>query len=922
MNQTDNKYHVISNTHWDREWRFPYQRNRQMLVDMIDAVIEILEKEPQYRAFHLDSQAIVLRDYLEVRPQMKDTIIRLTKEGRLFHGPWYILPEEFQVGGENLVRNLLLGHKVSSEHGGVSKIGYSPFSWGQVSQLPQIYRQFGIEMIMFYRGINSEDSPKSEFLWRGADGTEMVSSRFSTMPRYNFYFYIYRPVVHNEGFSDVQYPWERGGVPFHFADNAQSSEDFFVISPTDEFFSENIEPAVKAITENQDADFTTPHKIWMEGHDSSGPNIKTPRIIREIREKMPHINVVHSTLEDYAREVFSSVDKSSLKVVEGERRSSQNNRRCGNLFGYTTSARMYLKQRNFEAERWAQFYAEPFNVFSAWTGRNINDTYPEMIWEKIVQNSAHDSIGGCSLDSIHEDMMNRYKHSIEMSKGVFERSVKHLVKQIDTRHFSTNDPEANKNIFLTLINPTTYTRSEVVEAHIDVPVTLDKGAIKLYTAAGEELPVQLVCREAQQHVLEQMIDRPMYFDMVRYHVFLGVKDVPAMGMKSFAVVPSESYQPAPQGSDMENEYLKISVNADGSLNILDKKQNKEYKNTAYFTDHGEAGHAWLLTPVGHISTIGTKAQVEKTISGALVQEYQITHTISTPASLKEWQSTSPKKKDNTVVLKVRLFSGSPVLKYQVDVQNNTESHRLRMMFPTYLAETAVSHGEGQFDVVSRPTQRRKDTADWIEQPMYDYPMHQFVDVNDTKAGFAAIVDGLKEYEVLEDADRTLAVTLFRTFEYIINPSCRQDYTYEKGSQMLGHSTYRLSSYSHAEDWQTAEVYQKALQYNTPMSISLTGTLCGSHKEKMSFVSVEPESLVFSALKKSEDATEYTFVLRLYNPTDKTIEGSVKIEMPIVEVEKVTLEEKTMQSLTVTDSKIHLTVKPKEIISIKFHTQRK
>ncbi|MDD4819376.1 MAG: glycoside hydrolase family 38 C-terminal domain-containing protein [Flavobacteriales bacterium] len=922
MNQNGNKYHVISNTHWDREWRFPYQRNRQMLVDMIDAVIEILEKEPEYRAFHLDSQAIVLRDYLEVRPQMKETIIRLTKEGRLFHGPWYILPEEFQVGGENLVRNLLLGHKVSNQHGGVSKIGYSPFSWGQVSQLPQIYRQFGVDMIMFYRGINSEDSPKSEFLWRGADGTEMVSSRFSTMPRYNFYFYIYRPVVHNEGFGDVEYPWERGGIPFHFADSSQSGEDFFVISPTDDFFSENIEPAVKAITENQDDDFTTPHKIWMEGHDSSGPNIKTPRIIREIRKKMPNINVVHSTLEDYAREVFSSVDKSSLTVVEGERRSSQNNRRCGNLFGYTTSARMYLKQRNFEAERWAQFYAEPFNVFSAWQGRNICDTYPEMIWEKIVQNSAHDSIGGCSLDAIHEDMMNRYKHSIEMSRGVFERSIKYLVKQIDTRHFSTNDPNPNKNIFLTLINPTAYTRSEVVEAHVDVPVTLDRGAVEIRTANGEKLPVQLVCREAQQHVLEQMIDRPMYFDMVRYHIFIGVKDIPAMGLKSFAVVPVEKMEETPVCDVMENQYLKVTVNEDGTLNILDKKQNFEYKNTAYFTDHGEAGHAWLLTPVGHISTLGKKAQVKKNINGALVQQYEIKHTIATPADLSQWQSTKPQTKKNEVTLTVRLYSGSPLLNYTVDVENNTESHRLRMMFPTYLSEGASSYGEGQFDVVRRATKRRTDTADWVEQPMYDYPMHQFVDVNDAERGFAVPVDGLKEYEVLEDENRTLAITLFRTFEYIINPSCRQDYTYEKGSQMLGHSTYRMASYSHSGEWDTADVYRNALQYNVPMSMTITGTLCGSNKEEMSFVKIEPESLVFSALKKSEDECQDSYVIRLYNPTQSVVKGSVAINAPFKNAEMVTLEEKTVMPLDVQNGKISLTVKPKEIISIKFHTQGK
>jgi len=451
MQQKQKIFHVISNTHWDREWRFSFQRNRQMLVDMMDRMLDILENEPEYRAFHLDSQCIVLDDYLEIRPHNKERIIKLTKEDRLLHGPWYILPEEFQVGGENLVRNLLLGHKVSSAHGGVSKIGYSPFSWGQISQLPQIYRQFDINLIMFYRGINSKDSPKAEFLWEGADGTEMVSSRFSTMPRYNFYFYIYRPAVHNQQPQDIERSWKEDHTPFHFADPLQHDEDYFIVSPHESYYPETIEPQVNKIIEDQAGDFTTPHVIWMEGHDSSGPNRQTVDIIRDIREKFPELDVRHSTLEEYAAHIAESVEREELTRVEGERRSAQNDLRCGNLFGYTSSARMYLKQANFNAERWLQYYAEPFNIFSGMFGRDIEDQYPEKAWKFLIQNSAHDSIGGCSRDRIHEDMMQRFRQSVEISKGVFERSLKALIPQLNTENFSS---ESGSGLYLTVINPT------------------------------------------------------------------------------------------------------------------------------------------------------------------------------------------------------------------------------------------------------------------------------------------------------------------------------------------------------------------------------------------------------------------------------------------------------------------------------------
>ena len=209
---------------------------------------------------------------------------------------------------------------------------------------------------------------------------------------------------------------------FIFLIEQLAEEDYFIIDPVDGYYPENIKKQVEAIINDQVDDFTTPHVIWMEGHDSSGPNIKTVNIIEDIKKIFPDLNVVHSTLEDYAKLLFESVDVNSLKKVYGERRSSQFDRRSGNMYGYTTSARMYLKQKNFEAEKWTQFYAEPFNVFSALAGRDINDNYLDKAWDLIVQNSSHDSIGGCSLDQIHDDMMDRYRQAIEISKGVFERS--------------------------------------------------------------------------------------------------------------------------------------------------------------------------------------------------------------------------------------------------------------------------------------------------------------------------------------------------------------------------------------------------------------------------------------------------------------------------------------------------------------------
>ncbi len=892
-NYNDKTFHVISNTHWDREWRYPFQRNRQMLVDMIDKLLEILATSPEYRAFHLDSQSIVIKDYLEIHPHKEEQIIKFVREKRLFIGPWYVLPEQFQVGGENLIRNLLLGHQISKRYGRVSKIGYSPFSWGQISQLPQIYKEFGIELIMFYRGVNSIDSPKAEFLWIGADGTEAVSSRFSTMPRYNFYFYIYRPAVHNEFFSDVEYKWSRGGVPFHFSDSKLAEEDYFIVDPVDGYYPENIKKQVEAIINDQVDDFTTPHVIWMEGHDSSGPNVKTVKIIKDIKKIFPDLNVVHSTLEDYAKLLFESVDVNSLKKVYGERRSSQYDRRSGNMYGYTTSARMYLKQKNFEAEKWIQFYAEPFNVFFSLTGRNINDSYVDKAWELIVQNSSHDSIGGCSLDQIHDDMMDRYRQAIEISKGVFERSLKHIVKNLKLPEVS------DEKLFLVAFNPNNYVRNEVVECFIDIPKEFDNGDFRIYDLNGNEIDKQINKIEQHQPVLEQSIDRPMFFDMMRYHCFVNLKSVPGFGYKSFWLKPNKKSKAKSAAggqkskvklaikNKIENEYLKIKINANGTFDLLDKTNKKEFKTLGYFYDEGEAGHAWINIPTRpFVTTLDSKPKIKLVQNGELSATVKISHKIKVPINLSDRKKRLPKLVSIDADLFVTLNKNSKRVELKIEVNNKSESHRLRIMFPTNL-DAKFHYGEGQFDVVKRSAER-PDTKDWIEQPMYDFPLHHFVDVTDNKNGLAVLVDGLKEYELLNDKKKTLAITLLRGFEYIIAPSSKQDYTHLKGSQCLGKSSYSLALYPHKSDWQTEEVYKEALNFNNHISLVQTGKAKGELPAEMSFMKVTPYELVFSALKKSEDGSG--FVLRIYNPTEKNIDGKVEFFNKISKIEQVTLEE--------------------------------
>ena len=62
-------YHIVSHSHWDREWYKSFEQFRSMLVNMVDDLLDILERDPNFVCFTLDGQTLILEDYLTVKPE-------------------------------------------------------------------------------------------------------------------------------------------------------------------------------------------------------------------------------------------------------------------------------------------------------------------------------------------------------------------------------------------------------------------------------------------------------------------------------------------------------------------------------------------------------------------------------------------------------------------------------------------------------------------------------------------------------------------------------------------------------------------------------------------------------------------------------------------------------------------------------------
>jgi len=273
------------------------------------------------------------------------------------------------------------------------------------------------------------------------------------------------------------------------------------------------------------------------------------------------------------------------------------------------------------------------------------------------------------------------------------------------------------------------------------------------------------------------------------------------------------------------------------------------------------------------------------------------------------------------VLTVR--KGSRVLDAVTTVNNVAKDHRLRLLLPTGLAKASHSWGHMPFDVVKRPVYVPSGEG-WREAPTGTHPQKWFVDVSDGAAGLAVLNRGISQYEVLETRERPVALTFMRCFQ-MRNSVQNIDYPDQPGSQCQGVQEFRWAVMPHAGDWDQGGVMAAAAAWNVPPFIcrigvgsgaacreavgagpracpseSAKGAACQPLPPEASLIELASDGLVFSGIKPSEDGS--ALVVRLYNPTERTVGGTITMRMPIRKAEEVKMDETPVGELAVEDGR--------------------
>ncbi|MFA5293278.1 MAG: glycosyl hydrolase-related protein [Phycisphaerae bacterium] len=932
--------YIVSHTHWDREWRYPIWETRRMLIDFIDELIEVLESG-KYTSFLLDGQVIPILDYLEFRPEMAGRIKSLVSFGKLQIGPWYTLPDEYPVDGEAIIRNLLWGIRKSEQIGGVFKAGYTSFGWGQTTQLPQIYAGFGMDTVMVGKHIGKHRAPKSEFIWCSPDGSELLATRFGSDGRANFYFNAHLSILFglNHKSPFWEYKWEKGGVAYHRADTEKMEQDHFRLDVPVDWHPEMVTPElIETLWQTTDDSLMENDRLMMNGCDYTAAQSLLPEIVAKFNEIDSESNRewVQATMPEFIKLMKDKIDRSKLLVINGELRDGP----AGPLTGNALSTRLYVKQLNKYAQNLLVRFAEPMAAFASMFGEDYPDSFIKRAWLYLLQSHPHDSINAVSQDKTALDVCHRLRQVIEISQTVADRAMKQLVKIIDMSQFG------EEVVLLVVFNPLPYERSNIIEAWINVSDIRDKNEVwrayrmpeglQVFNADGKPLSTQNHGFTEQVYPVAQLHTRAFPYNCLRHKIFFETGKVPAGGYKIFSVKTIDqgrtedtrwSDSIASTGSllkspdRLENEYLIVQMNPNGTFNLTDKLNNKTFYNLNYYEDRGEIGDYWFneMPMFDQIhNSLGCSAVIWAEETGPLQATLASEIRMQLPQKAVKHQKRRSDERESLVIkTAVTLRAGVNYAEVNVEFENRHEDHYLRVMFPTGLGKATYADTGGHFIVDHRLIRPQGPTKTSVWPDMATLPQNNFVDVSDGTVGLAFLNNSLTEYEVLDNDERTAALSLLRAVQNWICTETRvgSNFPSQKGGQCLGYHSIRYAILPHTGNWQDANIPLAADFFNIPMVPVQTrkhkGTLAA---KQASLFAIDNPAVRFSALKKAEDGD--TFIVRLYNPTSQKQQANITFSAAVEKVWQTNLnEERNSPVNPADDGDIPIVLLPYKIVTI-------
>lgn len=865
----DNLYFVV-HTHWDREWYQPFQQMRARLVAMADRMIALVESgEVPY--FHFDGQTVVLDDYLEVRPEMARRLKALIRTGKIQVGPWYVLADSFLVSGESLIRNLEIGRAAAGKFGRPLEVGYLPDQFGHCAQLPQILAGFGFRTAVLWRGVDASVA-RNRFVWEAPDGSSVLTA--------------YLPYGYSNG----------ANLPL------ESVESFLA--------------RASAIAERERGFAVDAPILVMNGTDHAAPDARLMARIREARETSA-MGFEVGPLEPIVNRL-TGLSLDGIPTHRGELRSPWR----AHLLPGVTSARSWIKQRDFQncyvLERLADPLAALANARGAGGGLGA---WLEMAWRTVLQNHPHDSICGCSVDQVHDDMRYRFDQAAMLAENVVRRASGAILENapngetvlavfnpsfspraLVTGEVELPDPSARYSVegrsgrVAVAVDVARAERSFEVEmaaadlkplvAALSHPTLLGRtinryalriagGRVELDLWLGRAALSELDLEEFRERIRNEVSEDGKILiratNAPRCTISFPANDLTPAGFSTVRLVREDCApaEPAPEADSIQNEFLRVRGGERG-FKFEDRRTDSEFE--LYFEDEGDRGDEYNFDPVAGAAAICEPVtQSQPLIDRSSLRqrmcinlEYRIPRAIDANRHQRRAE-TEPLQ----IELIATLYAGLDRIDFDARVANRARDHRLRVALKTPIVATKALH-DTNFGVVERPL--ASSEPEGTEDICPAVPHRTWSAVEGSNVAAAILSRGL--YEVEARAQPGGAITLLLTLLRCVGWLSRSDLATRRGgagpeletpaAQELGVHHFEFAVALYRGSYLDTAIVQRAAAYSYPPRVFAANTPPG---DELSLARCDNPRIAFSTARLTARGDGYR--VRAYSASPNT-----------------------------------------------------
>jgi alpha-mannosidase len=802
--------YVVPFSHLDLYWACTQEECLSRGNYIISRAVQLAKQYPDFR-FVIEAEVFVsdFADSHRGTPELED-FRRLVKEGRIEIAPLWAGIYQNLPRGEALVRNVIYGKRYARDNYGVNpKVALLTDIPGFTRQYPQILSKSGTPFMVMTR-MGPRDS--SLFHWKAPDGSSVLV--WNTINGYG---------------------WGAG-------DGLHLNLD---------------KDRLAAITRNIAAvQATTTGPIYLGfGTDLWAPTEDLNKNLKVLNQRLVSDHFQLATPNEFFRDASLTP---KIPDLSGEIPSSWANLTTSlvPLWGPAMAATdTLINAEKFAAIDFALGYAP-------YPGQRF-----EVLWKDALKSLDHNNDG--QGGEIGDERKLGYAQEVSLEAGqILRDSLRNIAERVESPF--------KRSVPIVVFNPLSWTRDDLVRSHVTLFGTVEtdsiddyKKGMRLVDEQGTSVPYQV----------EQYSDGSSRSVEL---VFIA-HDVPSLGYKSYYLVPGDKADSFPKAATvrmqtdeeakqsnsamgldiLDSQYYRISIGrTTGRLEIFDKQLNQVItKDAEIFASEENGGDDQNIILSSGRTLINQIDRVE-------VEE---NNPVRTVLCVRGEVGGTP------VIQRITVYKD---LK-RIDLENTMEwkpgrSMNIEQVFPVQQANVEIRNGV-PFGTVSGTEIMTNAGPHWEDEVAPDIwkkwrQIQDWVFAGTTEWGFTLSAD----HQLIEVDPTYVRSDMLRGTRFTPMTTVLSD-----GKQALdarpaaGTYTFRYSLTSGNGNWAATKSWQAGMAFSAPL-IAITSANPNSQKPlpaQQSFLSLNAENLVVSALKKADD--DDSIVLRAFEIRGEHSAASVR-----------------------------------------------